>query len=298
MNIQQLRYFAGVCQYGNFAKAAQKLFISPQGLSMSVLRLEEEYSCKLFNRSSNGVRMTEAGAFLYEKCKKILAELDDCETYFSNLQTPYNKVLVGCVYGGLSEFLAREVLSFEAQHPNSKLLVTEYPSILCDQAVERGDVEFALNLAPFDPQKFESFSVFSKRLCIAVRKDHPLAGEKTIKTDSLHHLPMVTVNDSFKSRRLFLDICKSVRIEPDIKMQVGDISGVHRLVNTTPSLAGLTTESVSAALPLPDVVSIPLEDENFIWDVHLVKKRGVVLLPVAHAFEMYMRRHASSGSGS
>ena len=293
MNIQQLRYFDGICRYGSFSKAAQNLYISPQGLSMSILRMEEEFSAKLFNRSSNGVSLTEAGEFLRQRAQKILVEIDECERYFSNRQTAFRTVELGCVYGGLSEFAAQLVLEFEQDHPNTKVVVTEYPSIPCDKAVENGDVELAFNVRPFDPKKFETILVFSERLSIVVRDDHPLASEKSITLDNLgllNGLPMVTVNENFKTPRMFLDVCKAHDVVPEVKIQAGEVIGVHRLVSTNAWLAGLTTETVCEVLPIPHTVSIPVDCQEMSWDVHLVKKRGLPLLPTAQAFEMHVRR--------
>ena len=294
MNIQQLRYFDGICRFGSFSKAAQNLYISPQGLSMSILRMEEEFSTKLFNRSSNGVSLTEAGEFLRLRAQKILVEIDECERYFSNRQTSCRTVELGCVYGGLSEFAAQLVLEFEEEHPNTKIIVTEYPGIPCDKALENGDVELAFNVAPFDAKKFESFLVFSEKLCLVVRDDHPLAAEKSITPDNLsllNHLPMVTVNENFKPPRMLLELCKSFHIMPDVKMRAGEVIGVHRLVSTNPKLAGLTTQTVYTALAIPHMVAIPLECKELSWDVHLVKKRGLPLMPTAQAFELHVRRN-------
>lgn len=48
LNIQQLKYFDGICKWGSFSKTAKNLYISPQGLSMAIMRLEDEFSCRLF----------------------------------------------------------------------------------------------------------------------------------------------------------------------------------------------------------------------------------------------------------
>ncbi len=51
MNIQQLKYYLEICKCRSFSKAADNLYISQQGLSMAVIRLESEFSCKLFIRT-------------------------------------------------------------------------------------------------------------------------------------------------------------------------------------------------------------------------------------------------------
>ena len=54
MEIRQLKYFMEIYKYRSFSRAAEVCFISSQGISMAILRLEEELACKLFERTSKG----------------------------------------------------------------------------------------------------------------------------------------------------------------------------------------------------------------------------------------------------
>lgn len=290
MNIQQLRYFDEICRCGSLSKAAQNLYISQQGLSMSLLRLEEEFSCKLLNRSSRGVTLTEDGKFFWERAKAILREADACTEYFESVKPVQKSLKIGSAFGVLSEFAANLIWDFQRLNPDVKLQAMEYPDFLCDQAVESGEVEVAFGIAPFDNKKFETTPLFSKRLCLVMRDDHPLAGEKTIDVDSLRNLPLVTVNSKFKSSQLFIQLCNDMGIEPDIEISVGEVIAVHRLVSTSNRIAGLSTETVARSLPIPHVISVPFDSPDFSWDVHLIKVRGQPLMPTALAFSQYIRR--------
>jgi DNA-binding transcriptional LysR family regulator len=82
MDIKQMRYFVEICKCKSFSMAADKLFISQQGLSMAILRLEAELNCKLFKRTARGLTLTEHGEFLLPKAKDILRMFDLCEEHF------------------------------------------------------------------------------------------------------------------------------------------------------------------------------------------------------------------------
>jgi DNA-binding transcriptional LysR family regulator len=58
LEIRQLVYFNAICQYKKIAKAAKACAISPQGLSMAILRLEKELNYKLFERTPMGIVLT------------------------------------------------------------------------------------------------------------------------------------------------------------------------------------------------------------------------------------------------
>ena len=92
MEIRQLKYFSEIYKYRNFSRAAEVCFISSQGISMAMLRLEEELGCKLFLRTAKGLMPTPQGEYLYPRAQQILALTDECTAYFTK----------GRRYGGLS----------------------------------------------------------------------------------------------------------------------------------------------------------------------------------------------------
>lgn len=70
LEINQVYYFLEICKTGKMSKAAENLHITQQGLSVSMRRLEEELSCDLFYRKSNGLVLTEDGQFFKTEAEK------------------------------------------------------------------------------------------------------------------------------------------------------------------------------------------------------------------------------------
>ena len=59
MELRQIQYFIQLYKDKNITKASKNLFISQQGLSKSINKLEDELGFFLFERSSSGVIPTE-----------------------------------------------------------------------------------------------------------------------------------------------------------------------------------------------------------------------------------------------
>jgi DNA-binding transcriptional LysR family regulator len=78
--------FAKVVESANFAAAARHFDISPAMVTKHVRRLEERLGVRLLNRTTRRVSATEVGQNYYERCLRILSEVEDAERAASDLQ--------------------------------------------------------------------------------------------------------------------------------------------------------------------------------------------------------------------
>lgn len=77
MNVssRQLFAFLEACRLQSFAKAAERVHLSPSGMSMLVRELEEQVGARLFERTTRSVTLTEPGRRLQAAAERILDEL-------------------------------------------------------------------------------------------------------------------------------------------------------------------------------------------------------------------------------
>jgi LysR family transcriptional regulator, hydrogen peroxide-inducible genes activator len=76
MNVRTVKYFLAVCEAGNFTKAAAANGISQPSLSLAIQRLEQNFGGRLFDRSYDGVSLTELGSNLRPILKKLVRIAD------------------------------------------------------------------------------------------------------------------------------------------------------------------------------------------------------------------------------
>ncbi len=73
------RMFAEIARVGSFTGAAQRLGVSPQGVTRGIAALEEHLGVRLYQRSTRAVSLTAEGAGLLPRIEAILHELDETE---------------------------------------------------------------------------------------------------------------------------------------------------------------------------------------------------------------------------
>ena len=85
MEIRQLEYFRKIAQTGSINEAARQLNMSQPPLSYQLKLLEQELDVVLFERSRQGVTMTEAGKLLYQRSEELLQFADSTKLEVSQI---------------------------------------------------------------------------------------------------------------------------------------------------------------------------------------------------------------------
>lgn len=77
MDTNAIESFIVLYETKNMHKAAERLYISQQGLSRIIRNLEKEWETVLFERFSGGMIPTKAGDFFYQEALKLRKQLVD-----------------------------------------------------------------------------------------------------------------------------------------------------------------------------------------------------------------------------
>jgi DNA-binding transcriptional LysR family regulator len=75
-SLQPLLAFAETSKRGGFAAAARELGCTPSTLAKAVSRLEADLGVRLFHRTTRRVALTDDGERLFDRCRRVLAELE------------------------------------------------------------------------------------------------------------------------------------------------------------------------------------------------------------------------------
>ncbi|MBX6424813.1 MAG: LysR family transcriptional regulator [Variibacter sp.] len=93
--LQAIKAFTHVAERRGFTAAAKKLGMSASAVTKSIARLEDELGTQLFNRTTRRIALTDSGQEFYERCVRILADLEDAETAIRESNaTPQGRVRI------------------------------------------------------------------------------------------------------------------------------------------------------------------------------------------------------------
>ncbi|MBY4723233.1 MULTISPECIES: LysR family transcriptional regulator [Burkholderia] len=123
-HLQAMRIFARVAHLGSFTKAAEQLHLPRPTVSNAVQYLEKHLKVRLLQRTTRRVALTAEGATYYERCMRLLADLDDAETLFEDAGTTPR----GAIRVDLPErFALNQVIpalpGFHARYPDLRVVI-------------------------------------------------------------------------------------------------------------------------------------------------------------------------------
>jgi LysR family transcriptional regulator for bpeEF and oprC len=95
IDLKTLSIFVQVAEQRSFARAARKLGITQSGVSNAVSRLEDRLGVRLLARTTRRVNLTEDGAAFLDRCRRILADLEEAELVLGRARvTPVGRLRV------------------------------------------------------------------------------------------------------------------------------------------------------------------------------------------------------------
>ena len=80
---RRIEAFVQVIDAGSFSAAARAMKLSPSAVSKLMSRIEEQLGVRLVDRSTRQLRLTPEGELYYQRCVRIVSEIEDAEQALS-----------------------------------------------------------------------------------------------------------------------------------------------------------------------------------------------------------------------
>jgi DNA-binding transcriptional LysR family regulator len=187
--LDKMATYVRVIEAGSFSAAAKQLRISSAAVSRQIGTLERSLRVTLLARSTRRMAITPAGRQYYERCLRILREVDDAQTLGR-----------GEVTDGLLQVTAPVSFGLGRVVPHLRTLMTKHPGLrldlrledrVLDLALEGVDVAIRVGSAPPQSTALVAHRLMTFRRVIVAspdylkRKGEPKTPEALAKHDAL-----------------------------------------------------------------------------------------------------------------
>lgn len=203
VTILQIEYFVEIVKSGSFTKAAEKLFVTHQALSLQIRALEKELRMPLFDRSNKRkLVLLENGEILYKAWEPLLgthraAVREAKDSYEGLMKTVHVGVQDAPKIRDFTIALIGDYIKRNNLKP--EFIVGEPETLL--NKLESGELDLCsvISFSLYGKEGLMHADIGDKHATpmIVISRDHPLAGKKKLTLADIQNETIITFDEQY-----------------------------------------------------------------------------------------------------
>ncbi len=268
MTIQQCRYVLEIARLGSFSQAAKQLFVAQSSLSISVKSLEGELGIIIFERSSGGVRLTEAGSEFIKYAREIVESSDFLSERYSKPRAQKKLFIATQHYDFIADIFAEFLASRDDEYYKLSIREIETHSVIREVESAYSDIGIiAIKDGDYDimrrylSKRGLAFTpIIEAAPHVFFRAGHPLSGRGALSLSELKSYPYVSYEQGEHTSSFFTEEMMSAE-SADKHIEISDRATLMNVLLVTDAYT-VGTGIMPSALNRGDIVSVPFESEE------------------------------------
>lgn len=271
MTVQQLKYILTAAEAGSIMEAARRLFISQPSLSNSIMASEKEVGITIFHRSRTGITLTKEGAEFLGYARQVTQQMELLEDrYITDLP---QKVTFGVssqhytftenAFVELVKRFGQERYAFYYNETSTHQILDDVKNRVCDFGILYLSSENEAVLQKILKEYHLVFhELFSAKPHVFLRRNHPLAVQKTVSLSDLAPYPRLNfVQGEYESVYFSEELFSSIPVDKEIR-----VNDRGAIVNF---MLGLNAYTISSGifpkyLNGENIIAVPLAEQGSI----------------------------------
>ncbi len=273
LNLHLLRIFFEVVRQNGFSRAAEKLFISQPAVSKAVRELERLLDLPLLERPAGGprgVRLTDAGAGLFEHARSIFAlERAALEDVQARTGRKRGRLILGASTTIAGYWLAPCLAALLADAPDIDVRVQVGNTAAIERALIDCEIDAALVEGPVHDERIDVAHWRDDPMCVVAGTATGTATDIPDGSDRRHRIDAAALSrqtwlmreSGSGTREVAETFLAAHAITPARTVEIGSNEGIARAVATGLGIALLPRCVVRELLTIGSVRTIPFAAE-------------------------------------
>jgi LysR family transcriptional regulator, transcription activator of glutamate synthase operon len=302
MDLRQLRYLVALADERHFTRAAAREHIAQPALSQQIRRLEDEVGLPLVDRTTRQVAITDAGALLVARARRILSEVEAANAELQRIRgIEGGRVVVGTMHTMGPVDVSLILAIFHQRHPAVELTVREHSSEELAEMLREDELDLAFLSVT---ERVESHGLglhqlVSEELVVVLPRAHPLAERRRVRMAELEREEFISYRPGARLRELLMAAGAHAGFEPRIKLESNESERIRRLVARGMGVAILPRSD--AVVPGSDLAVVALIEPSLSREITLAWRHQRRHPPAIAEFlelarETFSAQAASAGS--
>lgn len=230
MELRQLRYFVGVSEAGSLLQASGRLHVAQPALGQQIAALETDVGAKLFERSSKGMALTEAGKLFLTHAKVVLMDAERARLAVrETLSVPQGDVSIGLPTTVALAATLPILIACRDRLPGVRLKLVEAYSGFLREWLLAGRLDIALLYGDTLEPGLSKRALLDDRL-VLVTSHRGTRLPRRLPLARLPEWPLVLPGVEHGLRRIIDDACAPHGLVLDVVAEIESLGSVKRAV--------------------------------------------------------------------
>jgi len=299
MTIQQCKYVLTVAKIGSFSEAAKQLFIAQSSLSMSIKSLEQELDIKIFERSGNGVYLTENGAEFIKYAMQICETSEFVSERYKTKNIKKKLYIATQHYDFIADIFGNFLKKFESESYKFSIKEIETYSIIREVSNGQSDVgiiaikdgDFEIMKRYLNKNSLEFTPLIEAKPHAFFRKEHPLSHKDLISFSDLKMYDYVSYEQGEHNSTFFTEELIDISYI-DKHVEISDRATLMNILMLTDAYT-IGTGIMPSALNRGDIISVPFESDGYYIIGYLLNEARKIS-DITNEFISYMEKTIKS----
>lgn len=270
MDLAELQVFRTVATERSFSRAAERLHRTQPAISQSIKKLERELDERLFDRSSKGGRLTEAGELLLDYAHRLAQLKEEAEGAVRELQQlRRGRVSIGANEGAVHTLLPT-MERFRKDYPHAQVEVRRESARQIPQLILSRSIDFGV--LTFQPRERGLLTVplGEDELVMLTHPKHPLSKRSKVSMEEFGQETIIAHNEASPARERVLRLYEQSHTSINIQIDLPSIDGIKRAVEMNLGVALLPKRCALTEIARGQLVAIKVPALRLARQVQLV----------------------------
>ncbi|GAA2279162.1 LysR family transcriptional regulator [Streptomyces atrovirens] len=186
LDLRLVRYFTTVASHLHYGRAAAELHIAQPSLSRQISRLEAQVGARLFDRTRQGTRLTEAGEAFLPHARALVRSAQQATAAARAAARP-TRITVGYTAGLIVTPVVRNL---RHRHPDADVRTLHLKWNEPRQALLDRRVDAAITRLPLQTDGLDVTVLYDEPKMLLVPVGHRLAGKESVTLDDIEGEPI------------------------------------------------------------------------------------------------------------
>ena len=233
MELRQIHYFLAVARHLNFTRAAKECYVTQSTLSEQIKKLEKEFDCQFFERTSKKVSLTFEGELFRSYCEQVNQYIEEAKAMVGkNHNEIKGKIRLGALPTVMLSWLPLLIVKFKKDFPHIHFIMKELYSSDIEKSLNNYVIDLGITNLPLKDPSLHSTFLFKENLVLIAPKQHRLtsSSKKTLVFEDFKDEPFIIPEEGYALREVILNAFFEAGYSPNIVIENGRTESIKYFV--------------------------------------------------------------------